>query len=73
MVVIGHPVGVDGLGMSSSTTMTSSDLRSTVTEGDGTAAGVEGAFAVAWTMSGWRTAETRADACQGERDVLKSV
>jgi hypothetical protein len=37
---------------SSSTRTTSFDLRSaTVTEGDGTAAGVDGAFAVAWTTT----------------------
>ena len=40
---------------SSSTRTTSFDLRSTVTEGDGTAGGVNAAFAVAWTMTAkWR-------------------
>ena len=40
----------------------------------GTAAGVDGAFAVAWTMSGVADrCDAAPTACQGERDVLKSV
>ena len=52
---------------SSSTRTTSSDLRSARRdEGDETAAGVDGAFAAAWTLPEWIAADT---ACEHDHHV----